>query len=247
MTKAIAFFPWVKTREPITIGPIRLIPWVKGKTPNNLENAALHDIDNVLNAYANRPKNQIKAATLLEYGNWRTGSNAENYIDDLFFVRQLIGFSALSQRRLFDQGFNYCNFDNYSLIIQKYQENCGGNFAFTTRKRDGGCSHCWSSDAFAFHRPYHVDQQQIDIDQELIAALTKCSEIPDDFYSAIKEFNLANTDSSDIPEHIEMVMMKSAFEWLFQINTNADDFIKALKGLFSGFQCTTIPDTELTA
>jgi len=131
---------------------------------------ALHDIDNVLSAYANRPKDQIRTATLLEYENWHTGTNVENHIDDLFFIRHLLGFSALSQRRLFN---NYCNFDSYSLIIQKYQEHSGGKFAFTTRRRDGGCSHYWSSDEFTFHRPYHVDhRQQIEIDQELIAALT---------------------------------------------------------------------------
>jgi hypothetical protein len=202
LTKAIAFFPWVKTREPITIGSIRLIPWVKGKAPTNLENAALHDIDNVLSAYANRPKHQIKAATLLENGNWHSGTNVENHIDDLFFIRHLIGFSALSQPRLFN---HYCNFDSYSLIIQKYQENSGGNFAFTTRRRDGDCRHHWSSNEFSFHRPYHVDhQQQIDIDQELLFTLARRGEIPDHFYFAIKEFNLANTDSPDVQEHIEM-------------------------------------------
>jgi len=138
LTKAIAFFPWIETREPITIGSIRLIPWMKGKTPNNLEDAALHDIDIVLSAYANRPKDQIRTATLLEYENWHTGTNVENQIDDLFFIRHLLGFSALSQRRLFN---HYCNFDSYSLIIQKYQEHSGGKFAFTTRRRNGGCSH----------------------------------------------------------------------------------------------------------
>jgi hypothetical protein len=45
---------------------------------------------------------------------------------------------------------------------------------------------------------------------------------------AIAEFNRANSDSPDVPTHVEMVMMKSAFEWLLQIDQNVNSFVNAL-------------------
>lgn len=156
MAKALAFFPWAAIGEPTIVGPVRLLPWEKSRIPNNLPHAKLYDIDAVLGAYANQPSQHIYRATLLEYDQWLTGTDVENWVGDLFRARAIIGFAALACRRLFIQDRNYCNYDTYSLLVQPYKADHGSTFIFTTRRRDGGRELLWRSDNFAFHRPYHV-------------------------------------------------------------------------------------------
>jgi hypothetical protein len=51
----VAFFPWVHLREPLSIGPVRLLPYERGTLPGALPHAAQEDIDAVLAAYADLP------------------------------------------------------------------------------------------------------------------------------------------------------------------------------------------------
>jgi hypothetical protein len=229
MPSAIAFFPWIAVDEPITIGPLRLLPYHRGKQPGALPHVTQADIDSVLSAYANRPRKIITRATILEFGHWQSGMDAQEIVSDLFRARNALAFAALSRRQLFQHHFGYCNYDSYSLVVQRYQPGYAGTFAFSTRRRDGGTNQLWSSDEFAFHRPNHVEPTgKVDFDESLLAALLDLPERESRFFEALTEFNCANTDSPDVPEHVEVVMMKSAFEWLLQISEKANEFVEAL-------------------
>lgn len=177
MPPAVAFLPWVAIDEPRTIGPLRLLPYHRGKLPGELPNATQADIDGILNAYANRPRNKIKKATILELGEWQTGMDAQDVLPALFRARNALAFAALSHRQLFRQHSGYCNYDTYSLVVQRYAPGNAGTFAFTTRRRDGGTNQLWSSDELAFHRPNHVDPHaRLSIDEPLLAALLSLSD-----------------------------------------------------------------------
>ena len=244
MDKALAFFPWIYLDEPAEIGPLRLIPWVRGRAPRDLPEAKMADIDGVLSAYANRPGQPLSKATLLEYGDWHLGTDAAEVVSTLFKVRELVGFSALSARKLFSQSFDYCSYDSYSLVVQRYQRESPGTFVFTSRRRDGGTNQFWSSDEYAFHRPHHVsDRTRFGASTRLLNALVPPDKVPDYILAAISEFNLANTDSPDVPEHVEIIMMKSAFEWLFQINERADEFCRNVKSIVKGPKDPSALDT----
>ena len=141
----------------------------------------------------------------------------------LFRARTAIGFAALASRRLFNGHQDYCCYDTFSLIVQRYRIGDTGMFSFGTRLRDGGTRHMWGSDEFAFQRPLHVDSRaRMEFDHRLAQSLF---ELPlgasAQIFEAISECNSANTDSPDVPEHVEVVMMKSAFEWLLNIKENA--------------------------
>ena len=229
MPSALAFLPWVVIDEEMTIGPLRLLPYQQGKLPGNLSNATQVDIDRVLYAYSSRPKTKIKKATILELGEWQTGMEVQDALPALFRARNAIAFAALSQRRLFRQHFDYCNYDTYSLVVQRYAAGDARTFAFTTRRRDGGTSHLWSSDEFAFHRPNHVDlNSRLSVDEPLLATLLSMSDANSSLLEAVVEFNCANTDSPDVPVHVEVVMVKSAFEWLLDIGERVNEFVEAL-------------------
>ena len=63
---------------------------------------------------------------------------------------------------------------------------------------------------------------------------------------AAVEFNLANTDSEDVAIHTEMVMMKSAFERLLDINQTANAFCAALNTLIGSLVNDTVPSGNMT-
>ncbi|WP_417910225.1 hypothetical protein [Candidatus Electronema sp. PJ] len=249
MTKGLAFLPWVLLRERTEIGRLRLIPWSRGKYPDDLPYASLSDIDGVMAAYADHADHLISSATLIEIDNWHTGQDPTPVAKALFKIRPLIGFSALADRLLFSQNFDYCNYDTYSLVVQKYQENSTKYFGFTTRRRDGGASYIWSSDKFTFIRPYHAlsCHHKLSVDSRLLDALLRVKIIPDNIIEAIEEFVLANTDSPNVPEHVELIMVKSAFERLFRINHYKDEFCRAIKEKLEAIKAPDIEHTEYTA
>jgi hypothetical protein len=229
MPSAIAFFPWMAVNGPTTVGPLKLLPYHRGRLPGDLPHVTQADIDGVLSAYANRPRKQITQATLLEFGDWQSGMDAQEIVSDLFRARNALAFAALSRRQLFQDHFGYCNYDSYSLVVQRYQPGHAGTFAFSTRRRDGGTTQMWSSNEFAFHRPNHVEPTgNVEFDEPLLAALLDLPANETRFFEALTEFNCANTDSPEVPEHVEVVMVKSAFEWLLQINQRVDEFVEAL-------------------
>lgn len=233
MSNAIAFFPWLTCKEAIEAGPVRLLPYQHGKAPGNLPNVTQADMDGVIKAYSRYPGARTKVATILEVGDWQAGMNVQQeQLERLFDARLMIGFAALSERRLFRHG-DYCNYDTYELVVQRFKPGETGTFAFSTRRRDGGTSHVWGSDAFAFHRPQHVDAHAIlSVDTTLLGALMQLPAAMSRVKEALLEFNAANTDALGVPEHVEMVMTKSAFEWLLGIDQDAASFQRALSAAF---------------
>jgi hypothetical protein len=189
------------------------------------------DIDGILGAYSDRPGHRVSKATLLEVDNWQSGLDDDGIRPRLFRARTAVGFAALATRRLFARHMGYCSYDTYSLVVQRYQPGKTGSFTYSTRGRDGLTGHYWTSDQYAFQRPLHVDgSSKFHFDEQLTQRLMELPPLADTpLFEALTEFNSANTDSQDVPEHVEVVMTKSAFEWLLKINQNAKEFVRALQ------------------
>lgn len=235
MPNVIAFFPWVAVQEPMHVGPIRLLPYHRRKLPGALPEMTQDDIDGVFAAYSSKPASrQKKQATILEVDDWRTGMEANpDTVARFFKARHAIAFSALARRRLFTD-VDYCNFHTYTLIAQRFAPGQTDTFAFLTRRRDGGTNQIWGSDEYAFHLPLHVSgNADLRVDAGLVETLMNLPSSHSHIFQAIEEFNAANTDSSDVPEHVEVVMMKSAFEWLLRIREDAQSFQKSVAATLS--------------
>lgn len=226
---ALAFFPWWTTEELRELGPIRLLPYVRGVAPGHQVHVDQADLDAVIHAYASRPGQRVRQATLLEVDDWRLGQNPTPVLQRLFSAQNALGFAGLASRTLFDGPFGYYCFHHFSLVVQRYQPGRGDTFAYTMRRRDGGSWNAWSSDEFAFQRPLHVGipLKSPLIDEALVHLLID-ETINPRWKEAVAEYNRANTDSADIPIHVEMVMMKSAFELLLNIGPGAKPFEQAL-------------------
>ena len=237
MPSTVAFFPWVAVRRVLTFGNIRLLPYDSDGLPGDLPLATQLDLDEVLKAYSTFPDQPVAAATLIEVGDWRTGSDAEAHLQALLDARELIALAALSNRRLFNGHFGYQNAEDYRLVIQRYQPGDAGRFAYTTRRRDGGTLNGWSNDSFAFHRPLHAGGGNVDVDEPLLAALAALNPMPENWRNAILDFNAANTDAAEMPEHTECVLLLCAFEWLFRFHSHAATFASKLNEAFPSAGC----------
>jgi hypothetical protein len=82
-------------------------------------------------------------------------------------------------------------------------------------------------------------------DSAFLAGLLKADEDTALPHEAIVEFNRANTDSQDVPSHTEVVLTKSAFEYLFGIGQSAPEFLDALRYLIPERKTDDIPKGPL--
>jgi len=225
MPHDVAFMPWISIREPKTIGDLRLLPYVRGRLPGDQGNIRQADLDAMTRAYANHGGRIIRKCTLVERGQFRTGMDSDSYRASLFEAQRLLGFSALAHRLLFS-GLRYTNYHTYTLIVQRYEPGRADRFVFRTRRRDGSAQHYWAADHFAFQRPLHVDEHAaVDLDEPLLGTLLTLDANSQHILDAITDFNGANTDSEDVDPQAEIVMIKSAFESLFNIKQNAIELV----------------------
>lgn len=230
--RAIAFFPWWRLDRPLQLGPVRLLPYEITSLPGDQDFVSQQDIDGVIGAYALRPGARVKRCALLELDNWKLGQDPESVLETLFAAQHAIGFSSLSCRRLFAGHFGYASFDNFRLVVQRYRAGNADTFSFVTRRRDGGTRQLWSSDEFAFQRPLHVNESfRLPMPEAAMVSLLLNPSTPKNWKVAVAEFNLANTDSSGIPTHVELVMMKSAFELILGCGQKAQDFERSISDL----------------
>jgi hypothetical protein len=217
----------VAVKDRLDAGPITLLPYRLKQAPGDLPGVSQAEMDAVLSSYAERPSRRIKEATIVEIDDWRSGSDPTPALERLFEAREALAFSALADRRLFSGHFGYCSFDTFALVVQRFSATEPSRFAYTTRRRDGGTHNLWSADEFAFHQPLHVHKTLgLACDEKLLAILLNSRN--ETWSGAISEFNRANTDSPDVPIHVEMIMVKSAFERLFDIDPSWQAFEKQL-------------------
>lgn len=224
MTARIAFFPWLRAPKPLTLGPVRLIPYERGAVPAAIGNLSQADLDRALNVYHDPPGDPLESAVFIEVDQWRLGQPVDLGVEQrLALAREALCFSALAGRRLFCPHHTYCNADNFRLVTAPVS----GQVAYRTRRRDGAAMNGWGEDEFAFRCPLHVHKEILTLDMPLALLVLSLSQTR--WVDAVVEFNLSNTDSPDVALHSEMVMMKSAFERLLNIETSAVAFSDALE------------------
>jgi hypothetical protein len=233
MPHALAFFPWIALDQPQTIGDLRLLPYHAGGRKNTFPHVTQADLNAVFKSYRNRPREPVRQSTIIEIGDWHSGKKMEtDIVERLYRARDALAFGALSSRRLFQGHSNYVNADAFTLIIQNFTPGEAHYFAYDTRRRDGATSNLWTNSEFSFQRPLHVSTDvRPDVDTELALALMAVPK-GDPIVEAVREFNAANTDSDRVPVHVELVMVKTALEWLLGIDEKRVSLTKALLDRF---------------
>lgn len=229
----LAFFPWIRLDEPLTLGEVRLIPYRRKDKSLPLPYVSKADVDAIFKAYADRPGKPVQHGVIVELADWHAGPDMPPAVfERVWQVKEILTLSALAGRHLFVGDGSYVNSHAYTLVVQNFAPSSAHGFAFSTRRRDGVATNFWSSDKFAFQRPLHVsDRSRVNVDVKLAKALLALP-VDDPMLEAIREFNAANTDSGDVAPHVEVVMVKSALEWLLGIDEKRSSLSAALTRLF---------------
>jgi len=220
----LAFFPWLEVSEPVTAGEFELLPFRRGVAPSGRGTTDQAIYDRLLAPYHSGGA-PIGHATLARIaGDDLTRDRSDDERGALFVFSELLSMSGLAARDFFGLGLTYHNRDNFRLVVQGFSDDRGGA-AITTRRRDGSTLNFWPGDDYRVQKPEHVSLGRSLLDLELLKALldSRESENWNSLYEAILSFNLSNTDSSDVSEHIEAVLLVGAFERLLGCHRGKED------------------------
>lgn len=240
----LAFFPWLKLNkddEEIDLEKVKLIPYIKGKLPGKGRNEVQLTCDKIFEPYiVSIIKPTEDSPTQLESINdctillLKDKELFQDYDEDektfLFSIAEIIAFSGISKREYFvgNLGF-YCNRDDFTFIILGFRENPAG-VQIATRRRDGKMTSYISEDVYKVLRPHNIKYGFLPVkfDIPLIKSLLIAQEKLDGenwslFADAIFHFNRANTDSDQITQHQEVVLIISAFERLLDCNRGKEN------------------------
>jgi len=249
-TRGIAFFPWLTLDAERKRGRFRLVPYRVGRSDNAVSLIQHAHIDQALRFYRDSRRKPLKECVLLAFSDGAIGADlSEADVQDIFIFGELLAFSALAQRRFFQNGLGYVSRDHYALLVQQIPEHFSGTIALTYRRRDGGITHGIGADDYPIQIPPHVgEQESVAHDDMLLASLLLAwSEMSakdwQRCYEAINAFNLANTDSEAVPPHMELVLLHGAFERALGVKGgNTHDLVAKLGGCLqigARVQCRT--------
>lgn len=242
----IFFMPWVHTRDVTDMGKVRLLPYVRGSKPGTVGKINQTMFDAVLGRYANKAylpsdsmATSVQNATIVEWINEEFGIElSDREISERMSFVQLLVFCAVSNRT-YDAFGRYCNSDGVAVFGQKFDAQRPLALSYGTRRRDGGTNHMVSDDHVRplFLRPSHVAEPLIvEFDLSLFIGFQKVSDdgLKALLYDAVSLFNRANTDASEVPDSVELVMMRAAYETLLKSTHETKDLKQKFVDHFPG-------------
>lgn len=236
----IFFMPWVHTRDAIELGDVRLLPYTRGSKPGTVGKVTQAMFDAVLGRYADKAylpsdsmATSVRDATIVEWKGEEFGLElSDDQISERMSIVQLLAFCAVSNRT-YDALARYCNSDGVAVFGQKFDSQRPLALSYGTRRRDGGTNHMVSEDHARplFLRPPHVsDPLIVEFDVSLFISLRKVLDADQMavIHDAVSLFNRANTDASEVPDSVELVMLRAAYETLLQSGFKAADLKQKL-------------------
>lgn len=225
-----AFFPWLRISSPISVGDVIIVPYSRGRKPAGEGSEFQEKMDTILQPYLESGDRPVMDAAVMQFaGGDSLRDLSEQEIAEALLLGELLTVCGLSSREYFGGGIQYCNRDNFQLVIQRFRDDLKLT-GITSRRRDGPTSNLTFREDLRIQKPDHVyPNPSVSIDKLLLEALLRVREDKcwERFSESILWFNLASTDSSLIAEQMEVVMIVSAFERLLDCSKgSADDLAK---------------------
>lgn len=72
----LAFFPWIRLDEPMTLGEVRLIPYRRKDKTLPLAHVSKSGVDAIFKAYADRPGKAVQHGVIVEVGQYWIGADS---------------------------------------------------------------------------------------------------------------------------------------------------------------------------
>ncbi len=228
-----AFFPWMQVRKPVRVAEFELVPYRRGVAPGERGTSAQTTYDRLLAPYRSGDASIHQATIVLIAGKDPTSDLSDEEREALFLFSELLSAAGLAAREFFAPGLTYQNRESFRLVIQGFSGD-HDRVAITTRRRDGSTVIYSTGDSYRVQQPEHVPLLGSNaLDLPLLQSLCGSRELEEwnSLYEAIVGFNLANTDSSDVSEHIEAVLLVGTFERLFDCyRGNEDELAEGFTG-----------------
>lgn len=235
--------PWLQVKELTQVGPILLAPYVRTKEPGISGYFPQAAYDGVMGRYGDLAyggqKEKITPVRHATIATW-PGDDADTEIgveegSERLIDGQFLTFSALSNRRY--GHCDYINSDTLTMVGQPFNLSAPASLTVRSRMRNGYLyNHIGMSEGIPVHmRPMHATSNyRANFDAQLFSALVEARKSPlhNILRDAILLFNQANTDSPTMTPNLEVVMLKAAYETLFEISHDKKEFRQAFSRHF---------------
>ncbi len=220
----VAFFPWLRVREPIRVGGLHLFRHRAGAPlPAGVNcSLSLEDLKRLLFPYRTHAQHAESAHCLLQLGDGALDSELDSAgREAVFRFARHLAVAGLATRRFDGSPLgSYSASGHYQLIIQQFAIPFTGSVVVDHRRKDGHTRVGISPGAQHFQIPEHlVGQAQPEIDLALLhaleaahAALNAKSWGP--YEASLTQFLMANSDSPDVPLDAESIATYAALERL---------------------------------
>lgn len=214
----LCFLPWATATETLQFRRYHVAPFsdavASGEIPQEYRDATT----TVLRAYGlTRAVDRRKVPLVRRRDVTFTAQLTDEQVGDYFEFRTRLTFAVLAARSFFT--FRYANSDNTRLFIQGFTPESAGGALVETRRRDGVTRHIIPKGNLSVRRLEHVAswcELPKDLDMPLLTALEAAA--AEGWWPAMAEaiwlFVGANTDSSDVSMHTELIDIVSAFSRL---------------------------------
>jgi len=240
------FMPWTYIDRAKQIGPISLVPYERGESPGKIGDITQQCLDDILKNYADRAYIQhpnsttpVRSALILR---WPSDDERETVltneeVEERLQQTQLLIFSAISNRQ-FGNHFDYCNTDGLTVIAQNFSIENPAATSLTTRRRDGRSikNITGGTGKPLFLRPMHVpDRYLLRIDSDFANAMLHIpnGDLRNRLLDSITLFNMANTDSNEVPPSAEIVFLRAALETITEAGHKSADLKTRLENIMT--------------
>ncbi len=248
--KLIAFLPWLKLSQDVTIGNVQFIPFRLGDAQETDELRALATpFAKILSSYVDIRNRAVERCTVVAMSCRQPTWNLR--YEDFGEVQEassLLYLAAMATNEYFQQVANYVNRTMFDLYWQRFTEPVD-YVTLTARRRDGqlmigGYKH----GEIKLTMPAQADlRDAAEVDNGLVEATNKAlasnSVLLRRLKPALSFLSLANTDSDVTGPPAEVILMGSAFEQFLEAY-GARKLSQKFGDLLLGFGSVTVDEAQ---
>ncbi len=250
-TSFLIFMPWLQLDEAISFNHITLLPVGKTCGYSNLDNEVIRKIDFFCSSHKDIQGNCISDLTLIINKDLEVPWNIpEEQFFEIAGYAKIIFFCGISTNKYYNQISSYTNSSLFNIVGQRFSSANPESVALTIRRRDGesivgGYNF---NQIFREAPPHYQIGDKVKIDLILLTSLLKAKEDGAEVFnllvSTLNFVALANTDSYNMTPESELILMSSAYETIFQIDSGQKALQLSIKfeELFMPFSKETVDD-----
>lgn len=237
----VTFLPWLKLRDSVEVNNVLFWPFLNEKNEVHLERGLTSQLRRIFRAYKDPEGRPVEELTVVSLKDDPFKDLSDDEIRRISATIRVLAFCLIAENDYYRQG-DYFNSTHFQHFHQRFQ--LGSKFiAPHTRRRDGFTWHGgYKHGELKFIMPLQTSTRQIvrpngPLLQSLVAFLEQETSDVEAIRQAINWFFPSNSDMDSMSWEIELVMMASAFEALFQVQDvpkKKDALMEKLPAVFSG-------------